>query len=406
MTKQPGFLSNIKELLPRFRELGGDVIWARSESKARRDFTDPRVEETIFIVNDDSDSDSVDENQKSRGAGKIRRGFSNKTKGRVAGADGKGPSRPPLLTDAFLSIDTNFPPVAPDTAASEWHEPVRDMIASPADRIITKSWYSAFKDTPLLQILRGRIVTQLCIVGLMTNVGILATAADATRHGLEVSVLTDCLGHRHEQAHKDALQIMEEDFMVDLTDSVTFIVKWDGSRASGSLAGVGVGAAGMTPDEISKMLEGIKLPTASGTPEKTEKGAASGPSARKGKPRSPKKSTKPIVATSTSSPTKSDPAGAFAMMETTKNKKADSISRHKDARKYESKAPVFGEGDKLGEGDSYIVNHILPSDLADTSFERLKKEVAWRSMFHRGGEVPRLVAVEGEIQDDGRYSEH
>ena len=85
--------------------------------------------------------------------------------------------------------------------------------------------------------------------------------------------------------------------------------------------------------------------------------------------------------------------------------------------------PVLGVGDEIGEGDTYLVENILPPELADVAFENLKKEVAWNVMHHRGalplnapgsaltrtggflytgGEVPRLVAVEGDIDADGK----
>ncbi|PPQ69001.1 hypothetical protein CVT26_001935 [Gymnopilus dilepis] len=67
------------------------------------------------------------------------------------------------------------------------------------------------------------------------------------------------------------------------------------------------------------------------------------------------------------------------------------------------KTPVLGVGDELGAGDSYLVTDLLPPELADVAFERLKTEVKWQTMFHRGGEVPRLVAVEGEIAEDGSF---
>ncbi|KAK0501052.1 hypothetical protein EDD18DRAFT_1307503 [Armillaria luteobubalina] len=67
----------------------------------------------------------------------------------------------------------------------------------------------------------------------------------------------------------------------------------------------------------------------------------------------------------------------------------------------ESPSPILGVGDKIGSGDTYIVENLLADDLVDTAFERLKREVHWHTMFHRGGEVPRLVAVEGAIENDG-----
>ena len=83
--------------------------------------------------------------------------------------------------------------------------------------------------------------------------------------------------------------------------------------------------------------------------------------------------------------------------------------------------PSLGVGDRIGEGDSGLVLDILPPDLAEVAFENMRKEVAWNVMYHRGmfsaytappcgahhrtisgGEVPRLVAVEGDVAADGR----
>ncbi|GBE86052.1 hypothetical protein SCP_0805760 [Sparassis crispa] len=62
---------------------------------------------------------------------------------------------------------------------------------------------------------------------------------------------------------------------------------------------------------------------------------------------------------------------------------------------------ILGPGDKIGEGDTFLVEDILPSDLANVAFDNLIKEVQWNTMYHRGGEVPRLVAVEGAVAPDG-----
>ncbi|KAI0044577.1 hypothetical protein FA95DRAFT_1562112 [Auriscalpium vulgare] len=64
---------------------------------------------------------------------------------------------------------------------------------------------------------------------------------------------------------------------------------------------------------------------------------------------------------------------------------------------------VMRAGDRMGEGDTFLVEDILPSDLAEVAFAKLREEVAWNTMYHRGGEVPRLVAVEGEVDPDGSF---
>lgn len=55
-------------------------------------------------------------------------------------------------------------------------------------------------------------------------------------------------------------------------------------------------------------------------------------------------------------------------------------TRSKRARR----APVLGVGDSLGAGDSYLITDLLPPDLADVAFGRLKAEVQWQTMYHRG----------------------
>jgi hypothetical protein len=80
-------------------------------------------------------------------------------------------------------------------------------------------------------------------------------------------------------------------------------------------------------------------------------------------------------------------------------------------RSSKASVPVLGVADKIGEGDTYLVENVLPPELAEVVFEKLMKEVVWNVMHHRGslalltipiaredttspigGEVPRLVS--------------
>ena len=61
----------------------------------------------------------------------------------------------------------------------------------------------------------------------------------------------------------------------------------------------------------------------------------------------------------------------------------------------------LGLAESIAEGDCRVVHDALPPSLARTVFQQLKDEVHWQKMHHRGGEVPRLVAVQGEIDVDG-----
>src|SRR5258706_9600394 len=73
--------------------------------------------------------------------------------------------------------------------------------------------------------------------------------------------------------------------------------------------------------------------------------------------------------------------------------------------------------EQLGEGDTTLIKDFLPESIAADAFEKVKEEVQWQTMHHHGehtpvarfpvsssnagGEVPRRVAVQGEIVEDG-----
>ncbi|KAJ7718299.1 hypothetical protein DFH07DRAFT_1011937 [Mycena maculata] len=68
-----------------------------------------------------------------------------------------------------------------------------------------------------------------------------------------------------------------------------------------------------------------------------------------------------------------------------------------------SHSQTLGAGDALGTGDSYLSLDVVPPELANVAFDRMRDEVRWDVMHHRGGEVPRLVAVQGEVGADGSF---
>ena len=55
----------------------------------------------------------------------------------------------------------------------------------------------------------------------------------------------------------------------------------------------------------------------------------------------------------------------------------------------------------LGTGDSSFVPNVLPDDAASGMLERIRDEIEWCVMRHKGGEVPRLVSMQATISDDG-----
>ena len=78
------------------------------------------------------------------------------------------------------------------------------------DQVLVKSHYSAFADTSFLLDLRKKFVSELYLCGSLSNISVYATALDAVRHGLSVTVIEDCVGYRDEICHKEAMRQMAD----------------------------------------------------------------------------------------------------------------------------------------------------------------------------------------------------
>jgi hypothetical protein len=62
-------------------------------------------------------------------------------------------------------------------------------------------------------------------------------------------------------------------------------------------------------------------------------------------------------------------------------------------RSSKASVPVLGVGDEIGEGDTYLVENILPPELAEVVFEKLMREVAWNVMHHRGSLILPIIPI-------------
>lgn len=70
-------------------------------------------------------------------------------------------------------------------------------------------------------------------------------------------------------------------------------------------------------------------------------------------------------------------------------------------QKHKNDVVFFGPEDSIADGDTKVIYDVLPRETADGFFTSLKNEVVWQKMYHRTGEVPRLVAVQGDVGTDG-----
>lgn len=97
--------------------------------------------------------------------------------------------------------------------------------------------------------------------------------------------------------------------------------------------------------------------------------------------------------------------------ETVSNSKPKSAKPDSKLEQAEKQAAMDGQANAkepspqvtgpLCEGDTTVIHNLLPDPLAENIFEKVRDEVLWQRMSHQGGEVPRLVAVQGEVAEDG-----
>lgn len=80
----------------------------------------------------------------------------------------------------------------------------------PGDELVEKTTYSAFYNTRLESVLKERGVDELVLTGVLTNICVLHTAADAAMRGYKVRVLKDCVASSTEENHEWALRHMQE----------------------------------------------------------------------------------------------------------------------------------------------------------------------------------------------------
>ena len=59
-------------------------------------------------------------------------------------------------------------------------------------------------------------------------------------------------------------------------------------------------------------------------------------------------------------------------------------TRSTENRPRPPRVPDLGPGDSMGAGDSYLVAGVLPEALADVAFVKMRTEVKWDTMYHRG----------------------
>lgn len=74
------------------------------------------------------------------------------------------------------------------------------------DILLTKNWFSAFKDTTLHEILQERQITKIYFTGVKTNVCVKTTLVDALKYGYSVTLVEDCVAATNINKHVEAVE--------------------------------------------------------------------------------------------------------------------------------------------------------------------------------------------------------
>jgi len=123
-------------------------------------------------------------------------------------------------SDAHLpNMDKEFGVWPPHAVAGTWGAQIVDELKpQKGDYTIQKRRYSAFQGTDLDQILRELEVDTLIMVGLVTDICIQHTAADAFFRGYRTIVPQDCVEASSAQIQRVAIDYMKKTYGSEITN--------------------------------------------------------------------------------------------------------------------------------------------------------------------------------------------
>ncbi|KAL7932604.1 hypothetical protein V8C35DRAFT_306186 [Trichoderma chlorosporum] len=370
VTEPKGYVQRATQIAAAFRQVG-DVIWVQSQfDKAR-----PIESDEIVL----SENGPVSQSQP---------GPAQRRKKHVVV---EASSNEPMDNEAFLSHEEPFCLKASHSGCSM--PPAVAEAVQKKDIKLTKSYYSAFHDTQLLRALRGKMVMEVFICGSLANIGVYATAMDAAGHGMAITVIEDCCGYRHESRRAAALKSLAEltgcEFLsskevLSTLPSAPLAIEASEEAPNAPLAPEAKAKAKVAgdDDDIVQSLRELKLDISS-----------SGPAAAVNE-----SGSKPIPKAQSRDLEKDNVQTKKADMEHQVSAKDGTAEHIEPAITH---ADLETPQQKLCEGDADVILNALPNDLADQAFSKLETEIVWQRMSHQGGEVPRLVAVQGEVGEDG-----
>lgn len=230
-------VDKLEILVPAFREFG-DVIWVRSEYQGTRQMNEGYGAGSVILkAKQEDEQDRGDRNHDSS-PGPYKRARTHSSTEKRLKYDGE-PAKDrasssvddkddhdcakPEDEDAdpsLTSTSTRAPCCMPGSFGADYAPRVQQLIDENKDMQLTKSYYSCFASTSsFLHKLWSKFITELFICGSMSNTSVYATAMDAGKYGIKITLVEDCLGYRKEETHKDALQKLREVLDVEILSS-------------------------------------------------------------------------------------------------------------------------------------------------------------------------------------------
>ncbi|KAH0845977.1 hypothetical protein AYO21_01351 [Fonsecaea monophora] len=487
------FLSDLLCLVDEFRAKG-EVIWAGTEYRQSRSTISSVTGTHSIVLKQHLQLQDLNEETSEY--------YNDPGHTRSPREDPLSPSPNPDVThdrEAFLApvlTTTKHRCCMPGSTGADYPESIKTAMDSQRDLIMLKSHYSAFEGTSLLMYLRSNLITQVYICGSLSNVGVYATVLDAVCHGVQVTLVEDCLGYLDEACHIEAMRqmadtmgangidcqelrddiagllgdvIYEEDyptrFQVSLpppartTRSHTsrsqihdWISSLEGEEAPNTLAKsertppketeqTGAGRCDSnTPSESSRrsmrhisverspprkrstsdldpldeerVLKLSQKPSSRRTSTHAEqlKPKQAQQLTRKRRPshESSVRSSTPTTSILHRTLSTGEPSTHKEMSEAdpteVKNpglEASQGVSPPAPKKKKKMTPKLLGPGDVLGQGDCNLFVGLLDQVEAEEAFYSCRSDIKWQKMFHRSGEVPRLVAVQGTMSKDG-----
>ncbi|KAK0923145.1 hypothetical protein LTR57_007175 [Friedmanniomyces endolithicus] len=216
VSTKSGFLDRVKQLVPSFRDFG-DIIWVRSEFEANRKSHDADDSGDTVIAGASATAD--DGKSVKEGSKRCANDDTSTCVKRIKATDIEEDDPELFLT----RTSTREPCCLRGTWGAEHPPDVRALVDITKDMQVVKHHYSAFGSGRLLSTLRSRLITELYVCGCNTNLSVFATAMDAARHGIQITLIEDCLGFRKKDRHDEAIRQLVEIMAADVMTSAKVI---------------------------------------------------------------------------------------------------------------------------------------------------------------------------------------